>query len=244
MSGAVTKLTHAAAVTEPLLGMLAQPGNANHRHAGTYASWGIDCGAYGKAARGTPWTAGDTAAYMAYLAKVAGEVDLGGCAFAVVPDVLAFVDGAGQPATARDGGHPEGDAAATLTRFAALAPAIRRLGFRTALVAQDGLMALAGLIGWDSVDAVFLGGSDDFKLGAEGAAVTALAKAHGKWVHMGRVNSGRRFALASGYGCDSADGTYIAFGPDKLLPKVLGWLAAARAAGTCRAGRAGLALAA
>jgi hypothetical protein len=41
---------------------------------------------------------------------------------------------------------------------------------------------------------------------------------------MGRVNSLTRLRYAEAIGCDSADGTYIVFGPDVNFPKVLGWL--------------------
>ena len=52
----------------------------------------------------------------------------------------------------------------------------------------------------------------------------AEAKARLKWVHMGRVNSLRRLRYASAIGCDSADGTYLRFGPDVNLPTLQGWL--------------------
>lgn len=41
---------------------------------------------------------------------------------------------------------------------------------------------------------------------------------------MGRVNSGKRLKLADNWGCDTADGTFLAFGPDKNLPRLLAWL--------------------
>jgi hypothetical protein len=41
---------------------------------------------------------------------------------------------------------------------------------------------------------------------------------------MGRLNSRRRLRHAAAIGCHSADGTYLAYGPDKNLPKLLGWL--------------------
>jgi hypothetical protein len=46
----------------------------------------------------------------------------------------------------------------------------------------------------------------------------------GKGTHMGRVNSNRRLQYAATIGCDSADGTYLAFGPDQNLPRLLWWL--------------------
>jgi hypothetical protein len=48
------------------------------------------------------------------------------------------------------------------------------------------------------------------RLGAE-------TKRRGKWLHMGRVNSARRFAIAELMGCDSVDGTYLTYGPDTNL---------------------------
>jgi hypothetical protein len=41
---------------------------------------------------------------------------------------------------------------------------------------------------------------------------------------MGRVNSARRWSYADHIGCDSVDGTYIAFGPNQNLPKLQGWM--------------------
>ena len=55
-------------------------------------------------------------------------------------------------------------------------------------------------------------------------AVTAEARARGKHVHMGRVNSLRRARYAAATGCHSADGTYLTFGPDHNLPALLAWL--------------------
>jgi hypothetical protein len=41
---------------------------------------------------------------------------------------------------------------------------------------------------------------------------------------MGRVNSLRRLRLAARDGYDSVDGTFLAFGPDKNLPRLLAYL--------------------
>jgi hypothetical protein len=72
--------------------------------------------------------------------------------------------------------------------------------------------------------ALFIGGSTEWKLGAEARALAALAKNRGLWVHMGRVNSLRRLRYAADIGCDSVDGTYLAFGPDQNLPTQLTWI--------------------
>jgi len=55
-------------------------------------------------------------------------------------------------------------------------------------------------------------------------SLIAEAKRRGKWAHMGRVNGRSRLLAAVGAGCDSVDGTYLAFGPDTNLPKLLRWL--------------------
>lgn len=125
------------------------------------------------------------------------------CLFAVAPDVV-------------------GDAAATLERSLPWLPKIRALGYPAAFVAQDGQESLP--VPWDEFDCLFIGGSTEWKLGHHARALVAEAKARGKWVHMGRVNSERRFRYARAIGCDSADGTYLTFGPDQNLPKLLAWV--------------------
>lgn len=125
------------------------------------------------------------------------------CSFIVAPDVVC-------------------DAPATLARSAPMLPRIRRLGFPAALVAQNGLEDLT--VPWASFDALFIGGDDAWKLGPAARRLTAEAKRRGKWVHMGRVNSRQRLQYAAAIGCDSADGTYLAFGPERNLPTLLSWL--------------------
>jgi hypothetical protein len=139
-------------------------------------------------------------AWWAWLARLPTER----CRFAVAPDVVA-------------------DAAATLKRSLPWLPRIRSLGMPAAFVAQDGAETVG--LPWDEFDVLFIGGSTGWKLGPHAAEIVAEAKSRGKSVHMGRVNSARRLRYASHIGCDSADGTYLIFGPDKNLPKLLGWLA-------------------
>lgn len=125
------------------------------------------------------------------------------CLFAVAPDVV-------------------GDAAATYERSLPWLPKIRALGYPAAFVLQDG--ATDDLIPWDDFDCLFIGGSTEFKLGPIVRQYVREAKARGKWVHMGRVNSERRWKYADAIGCDSVDGTYLTFGPDTNLPKLLAWV--------------------
>ena len=74
-----------------------------------------------------------------------------------------------------------------------------------ALVAQDGQEDLP--IPWDSIAAIFIGGSTKWKLSFHAEAVIKAAQALGKWVHVGRVNTEERFDRFESLGVDSIDGT-------------------------------------
>jgi hypothetical protein len=128
--------------------------------------------------------------YLAWLAKMPAE----SCLFATAPDVV-------------------GDAAATLALSEPMFDRIRAAGYRVAFVAQDGLEEVA--VPWDRFDVLFIGGTTDWKLGEAAAAIAREAKARGKWVHMGRVNSLRRMRYADSIGCDSADGTVLKHDPNR-----------------------------
>ncbi len=141
------------------------------------------------------------AAYLAWLAARAQHRPE--CRLVVAPDVV-------------------GNAVETLKRSVPMFPVIRAAGYPVALAAQDGLRDLT--VPWGQFDALFIGGSTEWKVGPEARELTAQAKSRGLWVHMGRVNSLRRLQYATDIGCDSADGTYLAFGPDVNLPKLLRWL--------------------
>ena len=140
------------------------------------------------------------AKWWAFLVSKAPDAST--CAFAVAPDVV-------------------GDAAATQARSAPWLARIRALGYPVAYVAQDGLEDLT--VPWDAIDVLFIGGTTAWKLGPHARTLAAQAKTRGKRVHMGRVNSERRYRYAAAIGCDSADGTYLTFGPDVNLPQLLAW---------------------
>lgn len=142
----------------------------------------------------------DEVKWWNFLTKNAHAAD--DCRFATAPDVV-------------------GDAAATLKRSAPWLAKIRALGYPVAYVAQNGFAGTD--VPWDDIDALFLGGDDAFKLGSEGRAAVREAKARGKWVHAGRVNSEKRWRYMDAIGVDSCDGTYLRFGPDVNLPKLLAW---------------------
>jgi hypothetical protein len=141
-------------------------------------------------------------AYLRWLTH--GDDRAGRCAFATAPDAPF-------------------DASATLVRASPMLEQIRAAGYPAALVAQDGLEDLP--VPWGSFDALFLGGTTQWKLGPAAAQLAAQARQRGLWVHMGRVNSLRRLRYAHSIGCHSVDGTCLVFGPDLHLPRLLGWLA-------------------
>ena len=136
--------------------------------------------------------------YLAYLSKIIPSRWL----FAPAPDVV-------------------GDHAATVARSRPMLRRIRAAGVKVALCAQDGWSE--GTTPWDEFDVLFIGGTTEFKFRG-GREAVRCAKARGKWVHMGRVNSEQRLRAAASIGCDSADGTFLRFGPDVNTPRLLAWL--------------------
>lgn len=125
-----------------------------------------------------------------------------GCLFAVVPDVVA-------------------NAEATLGRFAVFADQVRNLRYPVAFVAQDGQENLS--VPWDDLDCLFIGGSTEWKLGEHAHGLAREARERGKWVHVGRVNSEKRFKSWAG-DADSCDGTFVARGPRVNTPRLVRWL--------------------
>jgi len=137
--------------------------------------------------------------FLAWLDKL----DRSNCLFAVAPDVL-------------------GDAMATKDRAYPMLPLIKNLGFKAAYVCQDG--ERINLLNWSLFDAIFIGGTTEWKLSQAAADLVAEAKRRNKWVHMGRVNSYKRMRLASAIGCDSTDGTTLSFAPDQQRKSLENWL--------------------
>jgi len=86
-----------------------------------------------------------------------------------------------------------------------------------ALVLQDGIGDAS--IPWDKISAVFIGGSDSFKISPEAIQAAKCAKMLGKWVHVGRVNGIKRAENWLGI-ADSIDGSGISK-YDHMLEKIL-----------------------
>src|SRR5205807_1030633 len=111
-----------------------------------------------------------------------------------------------------------GDHAATARMFDVWLPPLRRFGLPLAFVAQDGLTDPHTQIPWESVSALFVGGTDNFK-DKWAARLAAAARARGKFCHLGRVNGRRRLRLAIQADCDSVDGSSLSRFPRTLIPE-------------------------
>jgi hypothetical protein len=85
------------------------------------------------------------------------------------------------------------------------------------LVLQDGIGDFN--IDWNKVGAVFVGGSDSFKVSNEAINACKVAKMLDKWVHVGRVNTAQRVSNWIGL-ADSIDGSGISK-YDHMLESVL-----------------------
>lgn len=103
-----------------------------------------------------------------------------------------------------------GDAVTTLERFTHYASVLRVAGWQVGLVAQDGLESLSWPIDYD---ALFIGGSTEWKLSDAADYCIRKAKQNGRWVHVGRVNSRKRIRHFQLIGVDSCDGTTMCYEP-------------------------------
>lgn len=127
----------------------------------------------------------DESAFMALLEREKHARNL--CRFVCCPDVV-------------------GSAIRTLEIFDIYRPKLA--GWPVALVAQDGLESLS--IPWHALDAIFIGGSTQWKDGPQAAAIVRAGKILGKWVHVGRINTPGRFEKFEQLGADSMDGSGLA----------------------------------
>lgn len=139
--------------------------------------------------------------YLRYLDRFAPFAS--GCLFAVCPDV-----------------YP--NAQATHELYCRYAPELRARGFPVAYVLQNGQESFP--VPSDS-EAVFVGGDTGWKVSIFAASVVADVRAArpGVHVHMGRVNSRQRYDLARRFGCDSVDGTFLAYAPRANYARLVGW---------------------
>jgi hypothetical protein len=182
------------AMTAGLIGCMTTPAQGNRIPDG--ASYACDNGKFGKG-----WPGPDK--WFAWLERTVTRHGADRCLWAVAPDVPF-------------------DAAGTLAESTPWLARIRSLGIPAAYAAQDGCEN--GLMPpWDAFDVLFIAGTTEWKLSRVAAELADEARAHGLKVHMGRVNSEDRLRRAIAVGCDTADGTFLAFGPDTNLPRLMAW---------------------
>lgn len=115
------------------------------------------------------------------------------CKFVVAPDVVA-------------------NPIATMHLYRYYGPAIHAAGWPVAFVAQDGQELYPFP---PEYDALFIGGTTEWKLSEAALWCIQQAKAAGKWVHVGRVNSQKRIRHFQLAGVDSVDGTSVTYKPDR-----------------------------
>src|SRR5262249_46820485 len=124
----------------------------------------------------------------------------------------------------------------TLEKFKDWSPSIRRMGFPVGLAVQDG--ATIENIPWQEIDALFIGGSTEWKrqksrtVGDDMPLFTGIplrverptvvkdlvveARNRGLWVHVGRsANAPEQIWYARDLGANSTDGTCEVYAPDK-----------------------------
>ena len=120
------------------------------------------------------------------------------CVFVVAPDVVS-------------------NAIATMSAWRYWGMQIKALGYPAAFVAQDG----QELFDFPpDFDALFIGGSTEWKMSVHALDCVKRAKDLGKWVHVGRVNSQKRIRHFQLAGVDSVDGTSVCFAPKKNYPRL------------------------
>ncbi len=188
---------HPTALTHrgPGFGRLVQPRDCGRVHDTAQAGipWAADNDAYGG------WNQKKTDRFKRMLDTIYG---LPGCKFVASPDVV-------------------GDHERTLELWHEWRTEMSAAWLPVAFVLQDG--ATSETIPWAGLDAVFVGGTTEFKLSAEAERLVKEARLRGKWRHMGRVNSRKRFDYARAIGCNSVDGSKFSKWRKTWLPDALTW---------------------
>lgn len=138
--------------------------------------------------------------------------------YVVAPDVLIKLPD----------GKVVGDAKGTLEQFKTWGPQIRAKGLPVALVAQNGLEDMIDEVPWGQFDVLFIGGSDDWKVGnlvgeqkVKWDRLFQAFRDHGVPIHMGRVSGPERLSQAAhDVGAATVDGTMLAVAPTQMMAKL------------------------
>jgi len=173
----------------PDLGLMLQPANSLWRFADRCGPWAVDHATFRQ-----PWRF-DLDHYLAWLERVVPWRDR--CVFVTAPDMW-------------------GNAQESLAFGVIALPELKLLSFPVALPVQDGSEDCD--LPWGIFDTLFIGGSDPWRDSRAVEDLTAEALRRQKHLHLGRVNSRRRVERARQLGCQSCDGTFLAFGPRVNYP--------------------------
>lgn len=184
---------------EDAFGFLVTPrsGNRPQLAADSGRPWGVDNDAFGG------WTAERARNFSRLLGRLCLVADRSRLRFVAAPDCVA-------------------DWRATLALFVRWGSIIRASGLPVGIVLQDG--ATEATVPWGQADAVFVGGSTEWKLSAEADRLIAVARERELWVHVGRVNTRCRLRHFLDVGVDSIDGSAFSRWPDKYFGAALRWL--------------------
>lgn len=127
----------------------------------------------------------------------------------------------------------------TLLLYREYSTLIKSIGFRIALVAQDGLkfdeFGVYSFYGedlihnreyveWIDFHCLFIGGTTEYKDGLEVEKLIKYAQYKNRIVHVGRVNSGRRLRHFKALHVDTVDGTHIRFKPKQSIQEIMKWM--------------------
>lgn len=125
------------------------------------------------------------------------------CLFVVAPDVV-------------------GDARSTIELYNIWHDIIKKnYKFPVAFVAQDGQenYKIPSVCDW-----VFIGGTTEWKLGEGAVKVIYNAHQMGKPVHVGRINSWKRYKKFRELGAKTCDGTHPTYEPDEAYKRITNWM--------------------
>jgi hypothetical protein len=205
VGGATTTVRRLAG--HPHLGRFTQPRSQNNID--ELATSGLWWAADNDALQGL-----DPDAYLRMLDQIAAA-DRSRLLFVTVPDAARMTPQG-----------PEVSCEGTLWLFRSWLAALRKRRLPAALVAQDGLTVEQ--TPWDDIAALFIGGTDTWKDGPQVEALITAAQAREVWVHVGRINTWRRFRHFDALGIDSFDGSQFSTWPDTYIPEWLERIAAGR----------------
>jgi len=104
-----------------------------------------------------------------------------------------------------------GNCEATIERFKTHSKVASKQFEHIAFVTQDGLTC--DMTPWDDFDVLFIGGTDQHKMGREAGYLIQEGLRRGKHIHVGRVNT--EYRLMQFWQCHTWDGTALTIKPEK-----------------------------